>query len=382
MSVPLSSLLASGGALIGMAIASFFAGRLSAASSADRPLARASLGLLPALARAATSSSAKAKPCWMVKQPAMWAREVSKSIPFEIAPTGRGGVAVGYARTAKQAAGIQVNLATGDVADRFDENGGEDIERVFPTLGGEFRVTRTRDGAELKFPIEVPAVTPFAVGVFAGSIAVASPPASVPASLWPLEGDEGLSAASLQATGVAGYALVFRRSGAIWSGLLGADRKATFGLAKVGGSGGAVGKPAVSSNGKELVVIFADRPNADGPYQIRLGHAPIGASPSTTTVFPLPKGGPGGDAFAPSIAGLPDGRWLLIWTEGPPGSRAVRAQTLTPNLAPLGDPIALSPPAGNYGQGIVGVVDGYAATVFLSKGSSSYELWGAVLQCE
>ncbi len=70
-----------------------------------------------------------------------------------------------------------------------------------------------------------------------------------------------------------------------------------------------------------------------------------------------------------------------MWTEGAQGSRAVRAQTLSADFAPLGDPIALSPPAGNFGQGVIGVVEGHAATVFLSKGASSYELWGAVLQC-
>ncbi len=59
----------------------------------------------------------------------------------------------------------------------------------------------------------------------------------------------------------------------------------------------------------------------------------------------------------------------------------MRAQTLAPDFSPVGDPIALSPPAGNFGQGAIGVVGGHAAMVFLSKGSSSYELWGAVLQC-
>jgi hypothetical protein len=98
-------------------------------------------------------------------------------------------------------------------------------------------------------------------------------------------------------------------------------------------------------------------------------------------VIPLPKGGPGGDAFAPDIAGLPDGRWLMIWTEGPAGSRAIRAQTLAFDFTPLGDPIALSPPAGNFGQGVLGVVENYAGAVFLSKGSTSYELWGSILQC-
>src|SRR6185295_12557154 len=131
--------------------------------------------------------------------------------------------------------------------------------------------------------------------------------------------------------------------------------------------GGAVGKPASGWNKQEVAVIFADRPTPEGRYEIRVGHAPMGTVPSATTVIPLPKGGPGGDAFAPDIAGLPDARWLLVWTEGAAGSRAVRAQTLAADFTPLGDPIALSPPAGNFGQGMLGVVGDYAGAVFLSK---------------
>jgi hypothetical protein len=151
---------------------------------------------------------------------------------------------------------------------------------------------------------------------------------------------------------------------------------------RVAGSGGLPGKPAVAWNGREVAVIYAEQPEPDKPYEIRMGHAAGGAIPATTEVLPLPKGGPGGDAFAPEIAGLSDGRWLLMWTEGASGARAVRAQTLAPDLSLLGDPIALSPPSGNYGQGLIGVVGDRGATVFLSKGSSGgFELWGAVLQC-
>ena len=178
----------------------------------------------------------------------------------------------------------------------------------------------------------------------------------------------------------AGFVLTFRRERAIWGGFIGAGFKAEGELVKIAGSGGAVGKPSAAWNGREVAVIFADRPDPEGKYEIRIGHA-AGHVPATTTVLPLPKGGPGGDAFAPDIAGLADGRWLIMWTEGASGSRAVRAQTLDADFTPLGDPIALSPPAGNFGQGAIGIAGGYAATVFLSKGSSSYELWGSVLQC-
>ena len=382
VSVPLFSLLGAGGLLIGMVITAFFVGRAS--SNELRLSARPAFAALPAKARAALP--APLKPCWMAKQPAMWAPQASLRVPFEVVAAKGGGLAVGYASGAKQAMGIEVDLATGEVRRHAGDKGGEEIERVVPTPGGELLVVRSGVGA-LRSRVEVPGAVPFALGLGTDGIALAAPPDAVPAPLWPLGGDEPLSAASVRAAGDRGFALVYRRGGAIWGGFLGADHKARGDLVKVAGSGGAVGKPAGAWNGRELAVIFADRPEGSGHYEIRVGHAavPAGASsspiPATTTVIPLPRGGPGGDAFAPEIAGLADGRWLLMWTEGAQGSRAVRAQTLSPDFAPLGDPIALSPPAGNFGQGVIGVVEGHAATVFLSKGASSYELWGAVLQC-
>jgi hypothetical protein len=318
----------------------------------------------------------------------MWAPRVSKSIPFEAIATRAGGLAIGYARDAKVAVGIEVNLASGDVQGRFEDKADEDIERVAPTPAAEFSVARTGGAGALKSPIEVsPTAGPaFAVGLDGESWALAAPPSApsgAATALWPLPGDEKVGAAAVHPAGDKGYALVFRRgSDAIFGGWISPDRKASGALVGIAGSGGSVGKPAAAWNGRELAVIFADRPDKDGHYEIRIGHAPAGTLPATTAVLPLPNGGPGGDAFAPDIAGLPDGRWLLMWTEGASGSRAVRALTLAADFTPIGDPIALSPPAGNFGQGVIGIAGGHAATVFLSKGSTSFELWGGVLQCE
>jgi hypothetical protein len=311
----------------------------------------------------------------------MWAPRVSKSIPFDVAASGEGAIAVGYARDAREAVGIEVSLGTGEIQPRDDDKADDDIERVFLSPTGRIQVARTGGSGGIKSPLQVPAATPFWVGL--GDSAVVSAPAvdATPAPLWPISGDEVLGAASVHAAGKQGFLLTYRRGGGIWSGWIREDRRAVGDLVRAEGSGGAVGKPSGGWNGREIALIFADRPEEDGHYEMRIGHASPGALPASTTVLPMPKGGPGGDAFAPDIAGLPDGRWLLVWTEGAAGSRAVRAQTLTPDFAPLGDPIALSPPAGNFGQGVIGVAGVHAATVFLSKGASSYELWGAVLQC-
>jgi hypothetical protein len=372
----MSSLYGAGGVLIGMVVGAFFVGRAST-PPAPRLKARAEFHAVPAITRAALPPLPK--PCWMAKQPAMWAPRVSNRIPFDVASTATGTLAVGYARDARSAMGIEVDLVSGDVQTRFEDKAAGDIERVAPTATVSFQVSRA-GGGPLRSPVDVPAEPPFSIGIDGTSIAIA-PLGAARAPLWPIEGDDALGAASVHAAGDRGFLLTFRRGGAIWGGVIGADRKARGELVRVAGSGGAVGKPSAGWNGRELAVIFADRPDGAGHYEVRVGHAPGGQVPAATTVIPLPRGGPGGDAFAPDIAGLPDGRWLLVWTEGASGARAVRAQTLTSDFAPLGDPIALSPPAGNFGQGAIGIAGGRAATVFLSKGASSYELWGAVLQC-
>jgi hypothetical protein len=115
--------------------------------------------------------------------------------------------------------------------------------------------------------------------------------------------------------------------------------------------------------------------------KLRIGHAAIGTIPTTTTMFEAPSGGPGGDANYPSIAGLSDGRWVMTWTEGLYGSKAIRAQTFAANFVAVGDPIVLSPPSGNYGPSMVGVVGNYVTVVYVQRGRSTNELWGSVLQC-
>jgi hypothetical protein len=377
VAVPVGSLYGAGGALICMVVTAFFAGRCSAQPPAQ--LARTQLQAIPALARVAIPPPPKA--CWVTRQPVMWAPKASKTIPFEVTATTEGALAIGYARDPNEAMGILVSPSSGEVKSAFAKTSKDDIDRVTPSSGGEFRlVTAAKEGAVSSI-IPVAAKPPFVIGVQGGSIVAADREDAAASPLWPLAGAEAPSAARVQIAEGSGYALVFRREGAIWSGWLGADRKPVGELVKVVGSGGQVGKPNIGWNRREIALIFADKPAGSDHYEIRIAHAKTGSIPDATTAIPLPKGGPGGDAFAPDIAGLPDGRWVMVWTEGAAGSRAIRAQTFDHDFTPLGDPIALSPPAGNFGQGMLGVVSGYAAAVFLSKGASSYELWGSVLQC-
>ena len=379
VSVPVASLLVAGGALITMVITAFFVGRCSAGPGEDQR---------PAL-RAAVADAARAgrdaipplpKPCWVAKQPVRWAPAVSQKIPFELLPTAAGTIAIGYAKNSEDAIGIEVTPSNGQVSEAFVEKASGDIERVTPTGTDKgFFVATAEAKGPLRSLVQVPASTPFFVGMTEGGLATADAPDAAPTPLWPVAGN--LEATRVIVAGDKGFVLTFRREGAIWGGFIGPDRKPVGEIVKVEGAGGQVGKPFSGWNGRELAITFAERPDDDSPWKIRMGHAPAGTIPTATEIIELPAGGPGGDANAPGITGLPDGRWLLIWTEGSAGAKAVRAQTLGPDFAPVGDPIALSPPAGNFGQGVLGVAGGYVTAVFLSKGKSSYELWGGILQC-
>ena len=379
--VPLLSLAGVGGFIVLSLVVAFFVGRLSAGDE-GRVDARAGLGPVIAKVREALPRAPKA--CWVVRQPVRWAEEASKSTPFELSPTPQGTLAMGYARDSERAVGLEVVPTTGEVAERFTRTmRGASIDRVSPLPGEplDFFVS-TVQGAELaRSYVSVPERPAFLVSVDTSGVGVTEAIEVEPTNLWAFEGTGEATAMRIQRAGDGAHLVTLRRGGAILGGLVGADRKPRGPLAKIEGSGGAVGKPVPAWNGRELAVVFADQPT-DSAWQIRVAHGPPAAVPTATTVLALPPGGPGGDAFAPGIVGLEDGRWLLIWTEGKPGSRAVRAQTLARDFTGVGDPIALSPPAGSFGQGVLGVASPYVAAVFLSKGEVSFELWGAMLRCE
>lgn len=387
VAVSMSSIVGLGGVLVAMTVAAFLVGRCSmgsapAASSGPPHTLEPALSLVGLLARAAVPQPLK--PCWVSRQPVRWAPAADKSVPFDLSQARPGVFALGYARSENTAAGLEIDAASGEVTEKLSSDTDSPIERVSPSLDAAGFVIITEAQASSVAPVaHVPhPQKPFFVGV--GGAAVTSSeklPAASPAVLFPMQGEGDANAVRVQALGDQGYAIVYRKGMSIWGGVIDSAQKPSSGLVQIEGSGGAVGKPSAGFNGKEFAVIFADRPAPGSSYEMRLGVSPAGSLPTSTSVIPLPKGGPGGDAFSPDIAGLPDGRWLLVWTEGSPGNRAIRAQTLAPDRTPLGDPIALSPPAGNFGQGVLGVTEGYVSVVFLSQGKAGYELWGAMLQC-
>jgi hypothetical protein len=383
LEVPLSSLVAASMVWIIGLLAFFFVGRISGFKSAgNAPVAQEGLAdrfLSWAPPPELAGTVGEPKPCSVTRQPKKWATNASKSVPFDMRAEGDVSL-LGFAQGEHEGVGLKVDPKTGKFEETFRLKVDGEVTRVSPTGTADGFFVGVKGDRTV---IPASARSPRFVTVEKGSIGAADAADQAPTQIWPLEGDEEPSAETIIRVSEDSFFMVFRRGTDIYGGYFGADKAAKGPLAKVPGSGGKVGKPRTGSNGLEVAVVFADKPadKEDAPWQIRIGRAPLGQVPETTEDVSIPEGGPGGDVIAPDIIGLADGRWLLMWTEGTSGERSILAQTYDKQFAPLGDPIALSPPAGSFGQAVLGVVGTYTTVAFLQAADEGFEMWGAVLQC-
>ncbi len=382
LEVPLSSLIAASLVWIVGLLGFFFAGRISG-KGPEIPVARDGLAEAFLLKGPQMDlqgvAAADPKPCSVARQPKRWAQSASKSVPFEFRPEGEA-MLLGYAQGDREGVGLKIDPKSGKFEEAFRKKTEADLLRVAPT--------GTTDGFFLgekgeRVWVPASAQSPRFVVLEKSGIGAADAPTDQPTSLWALEGDGEITAESTLRVSESQFLLTFRRGGEVWGGFFGADKLPKGKLARVAGSGGKVGRPKSATNGSDVAVVFADKPNdQEGTHWgIRIGRAAVGTVPETTEEVDLPEGGPGGDAIAPDIVGFKDGRWLLMWTEGSSGERSILAQTYDRQFAPLGDPIALSPPAGSFGQAALAVVGTYTTVAFLQAADEGFELWGAVLQC-
>ncbi|MBW2453230.1 MAG: DUF4339 domain-containing protein [Deltaproteobacteria bacterium] len=380
---------AAGGTVV-MLFLAFIVGRCSVPVQSEIVAAveaRSGLATVPLFARSRTANQLKPRPCLMQRAPSRWARAASVRIPIEIVGVPGGKLAVGYARSKVQARGLLVSPVTGEAEATFEpeDEYEEDLSRVVPVVvEGEptYQPTLVVHG-DVQNAVYAPAKSPFVLGFGEAAFVRLADPGSDPDTLWALE-PPGKRGDALRTIAVAGkgIAVTYRYAGRVYHALLKDNGSVSQAVSAIAGSGGKVGKPNVGSNGRDLSVVFADRPPKARAAEIRWAHGPIGEALTESEVVELPAGGPGGEAIAPAIAGLSGGRWLLMWTEGRRGARTLRAQTYDRKYQPVGDALRVSPATGSFGQGIIGVVGENAVVVFLLATRRSYQVWGTVLQCE
>lgn len=293
-------------------------------------------------------------------------------------------VAIGFAADKLDAKGLLVDPADLSAIDAFTTRARTAILGVVPMTASN-DVAFAVDEAQPAFASArtVDAKQRFSVGVTRDGFAVRSGSGEeVP---WPGKSDKpAITTPRIAVAPDGSYAVAFRHGGQDGKVLLGwldesGHKKSE--LKAVSTDATLVGTPVVAAGPKGALLAFAAKNAATDPYGIELARAPIGGAPEHSHRFGIPAGGPGTEAISPSVEDLGQGRYLLQWTEGSAGNRAVRVQILSADLVPIGEAITLSAADQNAGQGALWIGTDRALALFLSKTEASHELWGATLKC-
>jgi hypothetical protein len=366
-----------GGLVVGIAVASILFAATSkhddtdAARAAAKAGGSASASAGPSMPTAATAaaaarraapgsaSQAKVAACTVSLPPHVLAPAAIVPAGIEVRPLGDS-LAVGFASSEHEAHALRVDpgslASSGDVTSRTPDP----IRRVRPVAGAKDTLGLVVDADKKRDHIQgrrtLPIDPPLQVGASGGNLVWARAGAGPSGSLWALPGPDDIDAVRAASEGEPGEtttAIAFRRSNAVWIGVVSGYRALTpkGDITHIAGLGSTVGSPAVAVNEGAVVVAWSDRASADVPWHIRMIHTKPGELPGEPVDFRAPSGGPGGHVMSPGLAAVPGGRFLLVWTEGPTSQQRVRAVTLTSSGEPVGKALEISNEAVNSGQG-------------------------------
>ncbi len=339
-------------------------------------------------ASAAASSSTPSRP----KQPCRLvgaAERLAPSVALNVAPIvanapdGKS-LAVGFADTANSAAGILVDPITRSVKYAFRQAGASRVASVVPRVQGSqlsFAVARDKEAFKESRVVSGPPEFSFGQTVegFARQLGQANPE-----TIWPTDIDTPCTGPRLLTISNLGHAVTFRQggqSGTIQLGWLTLDGRNRIAPRALQTEAKSVGQPAIASSGSRVLVTFAGRASDAEPWAVHAALVPAEGADGRAQRLPLAPGGPGGDAIAPTAAGLGEGRFILQWSEGSAGHWQVRVQTLDAELQPWGPAVNVSPADTNAGQGVLWVNGTTAVSLFVVNVGRSAELWAASLQC-
>lgn len=310
---------------------------------------------------------------------------VYASVPLLTARAPDGAALVGFAASKEQAFGISIDPTTLQVTRAFEQTVSDSTTLgVVPlVLGNPVAFGVDRAEKAFSFSRTVDAVKRFAIGVAAEGFSRRVGPEVTP--IWPGRSENPtITTPRVARIPGKGYAVAFRhggQEGKVLVGYLTAEGEKASDLKAVATDASFVGTPSLAVNERSVLVAFAAKKTSEEPFSAVLSAVENGALPERATPFAVPPGGPGGEVISPSAEGLSAGRFLLQWTEGSAGNRAVRVQAVSSDLVPVGDPITLSNHDQNAGQGALWVNGERALALFLVKNDSAHELWGAGLKC-
>ena len=323
--------------------------------------------------------------CRVHRSPKRVATEVVRRVAVT-AVTTEEGVAIGYAATPLRARGAVVHPTHLSVRVVLRDSSPDAIVRVVPLARGgvlDFAVDRR----SLPWPGEphtVDAKRPFSISRRNGKLVIERQAGREPTTLAVTRDGLEPGPPRVASTAYGRHLVAYRAGGSagrVFVGWIAGTSRRLLAPVAITTPAGQVGKPSVAASDSTGIVATSIRAGPKSPWTVRLGLAEPGKAPGALEPFVVPAGGPGGDSMAPRLAALDDGGWLLQWTEGRAGAHVVRAQTLDPELEPLGDPMQISPPGVNSGEGATVATEGGALSLFLVRSAARYELWATALEC-
>lgn len=179
-----------------------------------------------------------------------------------------------------------------------------------------------------------------------------------------------------------GHFVALRAGGAegeILTGWLRPDGSAVRAPTAIEGAPKTLGTPNVSLFGEQALVLFSARADKAEPYRIYAAVAAQGQAPGPARALELPSEGAGG--LTPSLAALPNNRYLAQWTDGQIGKYRVHVRVLDATLQPVSEPLQVSGKGANAGQGMVVTTATATVSFFIQTTAGNDELWGATLTC-
>ena len=330
--------------------------------------------------------------CAVAGEPHVIAKSALVAVGLEARSFGSD-IALGFAPDDHQAVLARLDPSSLSISESTTSHTAYPTRHVTPVpgRGGRLRlsVDVDRPGDPLQSRRTLPIDPPLQIGIADDdSLAWAPLDRGIQGKLWPTDGHgegalEALRGARSESN-LATVAIAYRRAGAVWVGT--AETTKTLSpkgdLRRIAGLGSTVGSPAIAVDEGVVIVAWADRATLSDPWQLRWTHFKPGDAPAAPATFVPPPGGKGHEAMSPALAVLPGQRFLLVWTEGPPNDRDVRAMTLSVDGTAVGAPLNISNRGVNAGQGQAAVTaSGRGVVAFLESFEQGFRVAATPIAC-
>lgn len=198
--------------------------------------------------------------------------------------------------------------------------------------------------------------------------------------VWP-GGSDSITVPRVETVASVGHFVSFRRgTKELSAGWLELDGTKKTDLQPVRFEARALGTPSLASGPKGVLLMVAARTPTNANWLIAAGNAKNGAVPAS--LIPLSLGDTSSPSISPSAAALPNDQWVLQWTTGPAEAHVVHVALFDQNLKRTLDPIAVSAPGSDAGQGVVWSNGKQIVSFYLVAAEKTHELWAAHVKCE